>query len=165
MKAAPLRKAIVDWAKAAYPGIRIIRSSGNGIRPVLPYIQYKILSGGIRGREEKSYSDAQGVSNIFTSKSATISLQGFGDDAEEILETLQDSLLLETTRAYFAALNLGIWDFNGGISEIPQLVSNVIERRWLFEFVIGHTDTITENTGYIETVNDIFADSEINQPE
>lgn len=89
-------------------------------------------------------------------KELTLSVQGFGYNSKDYLDTLQDSLNLPTIQEYLDSKFLAVRDF-GTVTNIAAVLDGTNEKRWLLEVVFGVGLLLKDDGGgkgrnWIETV-------------
>lgn len=164
MTPSEFRQFIVSWVSLALPGTLIIRRNENGTRPPLPYLDYIVGTKTQVGQAQRQGTDINGDTNVKVHKDVVISIRGYGDAAEDLLDTLSNSLELDSVRSLFQLNCVANRGEALPVTQIPRLLDETIERRFLYEPIFGYAQEVTENVSYIETVDPILENSTINPP-
>ncbi len=146
------REFLKSWANLAIPNVPFIRRNADGTRPPLPYIDFKVSTRRKYGTSERSNPDDEGYITIKIQQDMVISIEGHGDDSEEILEELQLSLETEKIQQFFFVNCVAIRDVNSDIKEIGVLYGVKRERLYLYEPIFGIAMQKREKVGLIETI-------------
>ncbi len=153
---------IVDWFKSIHPTVTIIKRNPNARRPKLPYFDYKVTTRSNKGQPDRGYVADDGISGVRIHKDVSISIRGYGYGAEDMLNTLENSLALNSTLELFSINKVGIKSPNMSVTDISVLYEQEWEEQFLFEPVFSYAEEILEDVGFIDTVE---IDKTINMPD
>jgi hypothetical protein len=152
MTYATLRGYIWSWANANIgSGCPIIWANENGTRPALPYVTLQVRTVRKPGMPYSSKASATGVQTVSYIEDIDVSIQSYGDASDDFLLNLKNSLQKDTVLQALYANKVGLRNI-GDITEIPIILDETAENRYLFEvsFTIGQE--ITDTVGFISTV-------------
>lgn len=131
----------------------VIWADGNAPRPALPYVAMKVM--GIRRVNGDWRSESIGVNGLQTvlgDREFTLNIQRFGTESVEALSTLADKLRLTTNIEKFNTAKLPIVDAEDVVDVAALLDKAQIEPRASLDVFMRMKSTLTDNVGYIDTV-------------
>lgn len=145
---------IYTWA-AANSGILVIFADQDAPRPNEPYITIKDLSTVMLGHRNYLAPDNITEERIVKYEDEiTVSFQSYGNDTVNNLQLLKESLQIESVMYSLIDMNIAVRR-EEPIRNVSSLVDSVIEKHWSYEVTFGIANTINEETGIIETVEEI----------
>jgi len=131
----------------------LIWADGNAPRPALPYVSMKVM--GMRRVKGDWYSEDIGTNGLQTVKGDrefTLSIQRFGTDSVEALDTLANKLRLTTIIDKFNNAKLPIVSAEDVVDVAALLDKSQIEPRASLDVFMRMKSVLTDNVGYIDTV-------------
>lgn len=131
----------------------VIWSDSNSPRPALPYVAMKVM--GIRRVNSDWYSESIGVDGLQKVKGDrefTLNIQRFGTTSVEALSSLADRLRLTTIIEKFNTAKLPIVTAEDVVDVAALLDKAQIEPRASLDIFIRMKSSLTDNVGYIDTV-------------
>jgi hypothetical protein len=153
-----IQDSIRNAVLAAGTNERVIFYRPNAPRPQLPYtsIQYLSNVGEIGDFEEFDQDDNQ--VKTFGNRAVTYTMNCYGDNAPDEVNTLQGSLRSTTVRAILAeTVKIRIWNLEA-IRDLSLLVDSGFEERAAFDMLLNipmENGTTSQDLGYFDTVDDI----------
>ena len=164
MTPAELKNFVVLWVETSLPGTLIIPRNSNGVRPTPPFLDYIVTTKTQIGQVQKSGASITGDEVNKQQKTAVVQIRGYGEETEDLLNTLQMKMSLESTLSLFDQYCVGQRGVTLGVTDITTLLDETQESRFLFESIFGYAEEITENVSYIGTIENIVDQSTINPP-
>lgn len=132
---------------------KLIWADGNAPRPALPYATMKVM--GMRRVKGDWYSESIGLDSLQKVKGDrefTLSIQRFGADSVEALDTLANKLRLTTVIDKFNNAKLPIVDAEDVVDVAALLDKAQIEPRASLDVFMRMKSSLTDQVGYIDTV-------------
>jgi len=131
----------------------VILADQNKPRPALPYSAIKVI--GMRRVKGDWYSEdigANGLQTVKGDREFTLSIQRFGTDSVEALDTLANKLRLTTIIDKFNNAKLPIVSADDVVDVAALLDKSQIEPRASLDVFMRLKSSLTDNVGYIDTV-------------
>jgi len=147
-----IESTVYTWA-STNSSIPVIFANENGVRPDNKYITLNIISYTPIGQPYSHMTDINGDRYIDQNEDFTVELNAFYPGSNDDLQVLKNSLKKDVVIQSINDSGLVIRDENGTVMDISTLVDDTIEKRYLYEFRMSHTETIFENVSFIETVD------------
>lgn len=145
---------IYTWA-AANSGILVIFADQNAPRPNEPYITIKDLSVNMLGHRNYLAPDNTTEERIVKYEDEIpVSFQSYGNNTINNLQLLKESLQRESVMYDLINMNIAVRR-EESIRNVSSLVDSTIEKHWSYEVTFGIANTFTENTGIIESTEEI----------
>jgi len=144
--------AIYTWVYAA-TGVTTIWDKPGAKRPALPYVTMNILSGSPRklGKADEIYKSADTFTYNFR-KAITLSCNIYANNAYlEYMETLINSLELETYRAGLRIAGFALWG-NSDPVDLTVLLDTKFEHRVSADFFFSYNKAVDAEIGEIRKV-------------
>jgi len=144
--------AIYTWVSTV-TGITTIWDKPNATRPALPYATLNILSRspGSVGKADEIYKSADTFTYNFR-KTITLSCNIYANNAYlALMETLINSLELETYRAGLRIAGFAIWG-NSDPVDVSQLLDTKFEPRVSTDFFFSYNKEVDDEIGEIRKV-------------
>lgn len=130
----------------------IIWEAENGVRPASSYLQLNITATRFVGMPEKSLVDSvTGVQQIAYQGQGTLSIQAFEDGSCDYLHSLRESINMEASMDFATSKGLTIVGTEE-IQAIPEIVDNVVEKRWHMDVFFTFSEVVSDKVGFIEKV-------------
>ena len=164
---ATIENALRAWVKtgSGYADSKIIWVDQNGPRPANDFITLRIgdlvsLGAVDELRVTTNLANPNGseiVLEVNGLREFTLSIQAFNtatvstSTSREVLSKVQAALKLPSVRALLNAAGLGPFDM-GSVKNISALLQTKFEARAILETRFYVNETVSENTGYINTV-------------
>lgn len=159
-----IQGAILAWLQeqADFP---VIIADQSDPRPDETHLSFKLLTSLIKlgGMDETIMDTATGIMTLRGFREFTVAIEAVGnpvgpdedlDDmirATDILNAVQLSIDLPSTRAYFDSFNVAIAE-QGSVTDISQLLETEKEPRALLEVVFRARFDISDTPGYFDKV-------------
>lgn len=139
--------------KQFFPSFTVIWSDENGPRPQLPYVTLKLSSKRFKNYDFYADPDADGMQEVKGDRELTLTMEYFGVDPLDALQSVVDKLRLHTIQGTFYAAGYTVFD-TAQVQDISALLDGVQrEQRATLDLFIRTKVTQTDDIGYIETVN------------
>jgi len=157
-----LKNTIYSILAQLNPSATIIRADGQGTRPSLPYLTYKIENFESIGMPYfDGETDVSGNENIKYDENFQVTLRGYGLSARDLMKVIKDKLRLNSGIDILVANNIALRELNNPITDISLTIDNTTEKQYLWEIIMGYAEQITDDPDYIANVELI---DNINQP-
>ena len=135
-------------------GGSVIFADQNAPRPALPYTTLKLS--GFRRINKDHYSDPNnsGIQTVKGDREFTVNIQHYGtQDAESLLNDVAGKLQLTTNIDKFMAKKISCFN-TGVVNDLSTVINNTtIESRASLDIFCRIKSSMTDNVGYIDTVN------------
>ena len=160
MKYSEVEEAVYNWIVANVSTLTIYADQ-NGIKPDVDFLMFKIMSFALVGHRDYTAPDSTtGERTVRINEDFNVSITGFGQSTLDELQKLKQSLQLEAGIEILERNCIVVRDENV-VTDISIELDDKIEKRYLYELVMGVSHDFTERTGVIE---DMTITSVINQP-
>ena len=136
-----------------YPGEKIIWLEPNIIRPAIPYVGLKIISGPRKtGPAEIRHSGTQDKFRRPFRKQITLSVTVYSNDVWlNVIETVMNAIELEAGLAVLRAGGIAVHGSSDPI-DLSELLNDSFEGRGNVDLFLAYNSDIVETTGQIEKV-------------
>ena len=156
MRFSEIKAIIREWIFIAIPKMndypdQVIFANENGPRPNLPYFTINITASSKIGHVNRIETDAVGIQRSKIDNDISVSIQCFGKQSADLLVLLRNSLQKESVLLFFDENRLVIRD-DTQITNIALQVDKTIEKRYLYELMIGSSEELFDDVGFIESV-------------
>lgn len=151
-----LEEIIRNWILIAIPKLQelpnqVIMANENAPRPSLPYFTINLTSMTKIGQSNILETDDAGIQRIKYDEDVNVSIQCYGKQSKDLLQRLKDSLQKTSIIKYFDDNCVAVRD-DSPISNTAILVDSTIEKRFLFELMVGFAREIEDNVGFVNSV-------------
>lgn len=145
-----LETELYNWA-SNNTSVLVIFADGNGTRPDENYISLKIMTISKIGQKDELSTDINGDRKIKYDEDFTLNIEGYGIGVNDNIQELKDSLQKETVIQALVQAGIAVRN-DSDITDISELLDETIEKRYLYEVMMGFSHEIDENVGVIENV-------------
>lgn len=160
MRYSEVEEAVYNWI-AANVATTTIYADENGVKPNSDFLMFKIMSFNLIGQRDYTAPDeTTGERTVRVNEDFNVSITGFGRSTLDELQRLKQSLQLEAGIEILDRNCIVVRDENV-VTDISVEVDDKIEKRYLYELVMGFSHGFVEQSGVIE---DFTITSDINQP-
>lgn len=123
-------------------------------RPPYPYATLQVDTVLQHSWDETRRTDAEGITSMGGQRRATVSVNYYGDDPMDQIAAAISAMDKETVTDLFRAAGISVWQKNPG-QNLTGLLETRNEPRASFDFFIGFAENYEDDTGLIETVEDL----------
>lgn len=132
--------------------LKVIWANESGVRPKLPYVSLNFINPGMRmGSKDNIEYAGDDAFQVVGQRSATLSVNAFGDEAIQQLMNFRDALETAEAMDYTREQQISIVP-DGKPKDLSELVDTKIEKRAQLDLSVGYTVSIEENYGPIDSV-------------
>ena len=143
--------ALHEWAKKV-SGIQTIWFNQRAPRPLPPYVGLNIISGPRKVGDDNLRQDSPGVFFAAGMRYFTLSVNVYGDNANEIASNLTDSLELPSIQELLRKSDIAIVT-TSDVRILDQLLETDVEGRAQFDFQFATSvNKVDDGVGYIDKV-------------
>lgn len=149
------RNALIKWAKlySRKKKLQFIWSEQSAPRPERPYGTLRFLTGPVKsGADEERVCD-DGTVLSSGPRQFTLSVNIYGEEALNIMATLQDSLDLNSCREFFRDQGLSVFE-ELGVQNLTSLIESEYEDRSQMDIIFNYSSNVKDivEAGIVETV-------------
>jgi hypothetical protein len=143
--------ALHDWAKKV-SGIQTIWFNQRAPRPKPPYVGLNIIAGPRKVGDDNLRQDVSGVFYIAGMRYFTLSVNVYGENANEIAQNLVDSLDMPSIQELLRNSDIAIVS-TSEVRVLDQLLETDVEGRSQFDFQFASSiNKVDDGVGYIDKV-------------
>ncbi|NOT72457.1 MAG: hypothetical protein HOP09_14645 [Hyphomicrobium sp.] len=158
MTRAEIATAVRNWLVASgvaggipSPDARVIFADQTGPRPPKPYATVKVTTAGAELRHVEAWTDTSVVTPTWrarTDQRAMVSVNAFGEGAEEWLRRAALMLYAPSIKQQNTAAGVAIW-LEGSVRDLSSAVSDRFEARYQADFRVDYvqTESVTSEAG------------------
>lgn len=134
-------------------GCTVIRARRNGPKPRKPFATLRLYGFRKIGMDEERPTGTAGELEIWGEREATLEVQYFGDDAQNKLLTVEQSLQRPTIVDRCVDAGVAFFDA-GSVQDLTALLDTTLyEERAAIDLSIRFAVTVADNPGFITRVN------------
>lgn len=145
-----LETELYNWA-SNNTSVLVIWADENGARPDENYITLKVMTFSKIGQKDELPTDNSGDRKVKYDEDFTVNIEGYGIGVQDNIQELKDSLQLESVLQSLVQAGIAV-RADSDITDISVLLDETIEKRYLYEIMMGFSHEIQENVGVIESV-------------
>jgi len=150
-----IQDSIRDAVLAAGTNERVIFFRPNAPRPQLPYTSIQFLSNVGEIGDFEEFDPEDNLVKTWGSRAVTYTLNCYGDNAIDEVNSLQGSMRSTTVRAILAeTAEIRIWNLEA-IRDLSLLLDSGFEERAAFDILLNipmENGTTSQDLGYFDTV-------------
>jgi hypothetical protein len=142
---------IHNWAKTV-SGVTTVWMNQRAPRPAIPYVAIDIIAGPVKVGHDNLRQDIPGQFYVAGMRSFTLSVNVFGNNANDLAERLVTSLEMPSVQELLRVSDIAIID-TSDVRVLDLLQETDVEGRAQFDFRFATSINRVDNgAGYIETV-------------
>ena len=141
---------LYNWA-SSNTSVPVIFADENGTRPNENYLSLKVMNYLKIGQKDELKIDNNGNRSVKYDEDVTVNIEGYGIGVQDNIQELKDSLQLDSVIQSLVSVGIAV-RADSDITDISTLLDETIEKRYLYEIMMGFSRKLQENVGVIETV-------------
>lgn len=145
-----LETELYNWA-SINTTVPVIFADENGTRPDGNYITLKVMTFSKIGQKDELPADNNGDRSVKYDEDFTLNIEGYGRGVQDNIQELKDSLQRESGLQALYQVGIAV-RADSDITDVSALLDETIEKRYLYEIMMGFSRKIQENVGVIENV-------------
>lgn len=146
------RKALTDWVtRFLGAGVPAIWADQNAPAPSTTYVTLRPMTNTSVGEDYVGAPDDTGEAEIVGNREMMIYMQAFGAGALDALQTLRDSLRMESVQDAFIDAGIGFIDAER-VENLSQLIATTMNERAALDVRFRANSSVIDNVGVIENV-------------